>query len=279
MYVVCPCLSVPICTLCVDRHIAWMHRADSVHIRPFVDYIATLHTNRLFLIIPQALNWIYFELGLVSGRTFKASNLELWRQKFSSQSNRNAFACNIMNNFCIRTLNIICLFLVQLVSSGWTLLGISSLPGAVLCVTWVQVAVWFQGCSPTCWQAGGAPVQETPAFPQTPLPLTPPLRRSWRRITMGTQSTPESTSTSTDTLETPTVSSVMVPSHPSVFTKLSSVVLCLWIPVCFGTVSEKLYRPNQTDPPKETEDNTSYSESHAHQRGKQSAAKSRKVVL
>lgn len=101
-----------------------------------------------------------------------------------------------------------------LLPSGWTWLQTSSLPGELLCVTWVQVGVWFQGCSPTCWQARGAPAQEAPAFPQTPRRLTRPPRRSWRRITTAARSTLVSTSRSTDTRETPTVSQAdsLVPS-------------------------------------------------------------------
>lgn len=93
--------------------------------------------------------------------------------------------------------------------SEWT--WTCSPPGARLCVTWVQAEVWFQGCSPICWQEGGAPVREVLAFPQTPLPLNPPPRRSWRRITTGAPSTPDSISTSMDTQETPTVSSGPIP--------------------------------------------------------------------
>lgn len=95
-------------------------------------------------------------------------------------------------------------------SLEWTFLGTSRPPGAVLCVTWVQGEVWFRGCSPICWQMGGAPVQEAPAFPQTPLPLNPPPRRSWRRITTGTLSTPDFINTFTDIRETPTVSYIIV---------------------------------------------------------------------
>lgn len=102
-----------------------------------------------------------------------------------------------------------CLLLIVL-SSGWTLPGTSRPPGAALCVIWVQVEVWFQGCSPTCWQAGGDPVREDPVSPQTLPPLIPPLRRSWRRITTATLSTLDSTNTSTDIPETLTVSDIVV---------------------------------------------------------------------
>lgn len=89
---------------------------------------------------------------------------------------------------------------------GWTWLQTSSPPGALLCVIWVQVVVWFQGCSPTCWQARGAPALEAPAYLQTPRRLIQPPRRSWRRITMAARSTRVSINRSTDTRETPTVS-------------------------------------------------------------------------
>lgn len=106
---------------------------------------------------------------------------------------------------------------------GWTWLQTSSPPGAPRCVTWVQAEVWSRGCSPTCWQARGAPAQEAPAFPQTPLPLTQPPRRSWRRITTGAQSTPESISRSTDTPEIPTVSTGRRPV-PSGHTQLNVII-------------------------------------------------------
>lgn len=81
------------------------------------------------------------------------------------------------------------------VSSEWTWPETSTPPGAQLCVTSVQVEVWFQGCRPTCWQAGGAPVRGGPVSPLTRLPPTPPLRRSWRKTTTAMPSTLDSTNT------------------------------------------------------------------------------------
>lgn len=92
-------------------------------------------------------------------------------------------------------------------SSGWTSPWTSSPPGPLLCATWVLLVVWFQDCSPTCWQQVGLrPVRETPASLQTRLHPTSPLRRSWRRTTMGAAPTLGCTNTSTLTLETCTVS-------------------------------------------------------------------------
>lgn len=96
-----------------------------------------------------------------------------------------------------------------LLPSEWTWLRTSSPPGALLCATWAQAGGWFQGCSPTCWLARGAPAPGAPAFPRTPHRLTRPPRRSWRRTTTAARSTLESISSSTDTQRTPTVS----PAH------------------------------------------------------------------
>lgn len=148
------------------------------------------------------------------------------------QQTRNS---GTINDFCNKSkLLHICLLQVLLVlvvlSSGRTSLGTFSPPEAALCVTSVQAEVWFRGCSPTCWPTVDAPVREAPAFPRTPLPLTPPLRRSWRRITMGAPPTLDSTNTSTDTLETPTVSYIMAQSltHKTIEFKVLTIVS--WAP-------------------------------------------------
>lgn len=108
------------------------------------------------------------------------------------------------------------ILLLLVLSSEWTLQQSSSPPGARLCVTWVQVEGWFRVCSPICWQAGVAPVQEDPVSPQTLPHPTHPLRKSWRKITTATLYTPDSISTSMDTPETPTVSIYPPPKSISI---------------------------------------------------------------
>uniref|UniRef100_A0A672YNI0 NACC family member 2 n=1 Tax=Sphaeramia orbicularis TaxID=375764 RepID=A0A672YNI0_9TELE len=71
-------------------------------------------------------------------------------------------------------------------------------PGTARCVTWAPAEVWSLDS------------QGAPAFPLTPLPLTPPRRRSWRRTTTVTPFMLDCTNTSMDTPETPTVSLTVV---------------------------------------------------------------------